>query len=340
VRHAVTRATGVGLALVLLAAPGGHAHEVAPADVVPVLDRLPPRLAGITVQLVRTLDNEVIVENRTGAVLEVLDEAGTPFLRLGPAGAEANLAAAAWYRTASAGEAAIPERARSGGAAPEWVRVSTTPAWGWFDRRLRRDPPASPPPGRAPSTPREGVAERWRIPMRLAGAPVTLGGHFRVASPVGGRFEARLTSGDSPLPGVRVSLVGGRVPALYLENTSDEEVVVLGDAGEPFLGIGPSGTRANVQSPTWRHSGKAAVTLAPVPVDPATEPVWQLAAPVPRYAWIEFRAGAPVNAPAGATRRGVVRRWRVPLRRGRARAEVRGVVEWIPRIAAPIPLHG
>jgi hypothetical protein len=99
--------------------------------------------------------------------------------------------------------------------------------------------------------------------------------------------------------------------------------------------MGPDGTSANVRSPTWLASGKAAVMLEPVRADARDEPLWQRQSPSPRYAWIEPRAAAPaVDIPPPP---GIVREWQVTLRRGRTTVPVRGVVEWVPEQANATP---
>jgi hypothetical protein len=304
-------------ALLLSAAPAGGHHAAARTEV-PVLDPLDHRLSGVTVQLRRTLADQLVVENRTGRVLEVLDETGTPFIRLGPVGAEADLGAAAWYRTASTLDAPLP--AGVGASGSRWTRVAAEPAWGWYDRRLRARGNAD--AGRSLATP-----ERWTVPLRLDGVPIALTGRFEPVR--SGAFVARVTSSAAPFPGVRVSLIPGRVPALYVENKGRRPVVVLGARGEPFLRIGPGGTSANLRSPAWLASGKAEVTPAASPAGTTGAPLWRRVSTVPRFAWIELRAAHDRDAPPW-TAPTVVGRWRVPLERGRARAEIAGVVEWIP----------
>jgi hypothetical protein len=301
------------------------AHEERASDVVPVLDPVPRRLAGVTIQLRHTLAYQLVVENRTGKVLEVLDERGAAFLRLGPAGAEANLTARDWYRTLSAGDVVVPARARADGAAA-WTRVATAPAWGWYDRRLRPDEVEVPHRLRDAGVP--ATVGRWSVALRLGGVPVAVTGRFRFVPPARGAFRARIVSRPDPLPGVRVSLVTGRVPALYLENASDEPVIVLGSAGEPFLRIAPDGTSANVSSPTWLRSGKAPVMLQPVRADASSEPRWELQSASARYAWIEPRA-APLDTEA--PRPGVVREWSVTLERGATRARSSSGFRWLRR---------
>jgi hypothetical protein len=311
------RRLGVGLLVACTLARAASAHEAPRGDVVPVLGPLPRALAGVTVELRHTLADQLVVENRTGSPLEVLADDGVPFLRIGPTGAEA---------ASDAGGKDDP-------CDPRWVRVTAEPAWGWFDRRLRAEGVVVPAATRAAG--RAATVGTWTIPLRLAGAPVALHGEYRYAPPPRGAYRPRLTSTSEPLPGVRVSLVAGRVPALYLENASAAEpVVVMGAAGEPFLRVAPDGTSANVLSPTWQRSGKAERAARPPRVDATAEPVWRLVSSAPRYAWIEHRATpAGDGAPPGGGR-GVVGRWDVPLRRGAERGAVRGVVEWVPAARA------
>jgi hypothetical protein len=268
------------LAAVLFVPTAAAHHAGATSDVVPVLDTSPRALARVTVQLTYTLGWQLVVENRTGKTLEVLDESGRAFVRIG--------------------------------------RHEPTTAWGWFDPRIRPDRVDV-----ARGVLRAGVRTtvgRWAIPMRLNGKALALTGRFETLPAPDGAFRARLTSGD-PFDGVSVTLMPGRVPALYLVNASDDDVLVLGSDGEPFLRIGPDGTRANLHSATWRRMGK--VTAA---ADDGMEPRWALQSPSPRYAWIEPRAAAPASwtddAPA--------REWSVALRRGADEARVIGVVEWVP----------
>ena len=271
-------AVALAVAGALLVRPAGAHHAGAPSDVVPVLDPVPHGLAGVTVQLTYTLGWQLVVENPTGKTLDVLDESGRPFLRLG----------------------------RRAGAT----------ASGWFDPRIRPDRVDV-----ARGVLRAGVRTtvgRWAIPLRLNGKPLALTGRFETVPPPDGAFRARLTSGD-PFEGVTVTLMPGRVPALYLVNASDEDVLVLGADGEPFLRIGPGGTSANVRSATWRRIGKAIAAA-----DDGAASRWELQSPSPRYAWIEPRAAA------AASWTNESREWLVVLRRGADEARVTGVVEWVP----------
>jgi len=319
-------ATAAALLLVLIGVGADRvdAHEDAHAPVVVTLDPVPSRLARVTIQLQHTLGDQLLVENRTRTPLEVLDERGVAFLRIGPGGAEANLTAPAWYQTVSVEKRLVPAEAHAG-AVPVWRRVSVDPAWGWFDRRLHSAPDEA-----------ATASGRWTIPLRFGGVPVALHGGFQPAPPARGVFVPRMTSSEEPFPGVRVQLMKGRVPALYLENTGDEPVIVLGAAGEPFLRIGPEGTSANVRSPTWQRTGKAEVTTTAPAVDAKAAPEWRTQSATRSYAWIEFRAAPPGVEPRGPAGAGkIVRRWEVPLRHGATQTVVAGEVEWVPTAEAP-----
>jgi hypothetical protein len=323
-----------GLAVLVLCggtlANRASAHEESAGEIVVTLDPVPARLARVRVQLQRTLADQLLIENRTRTPLEVLDDHGVPFLRIGPAGAEANLAAPMWYQTVAPDGVPVPTTAHVG-APPDWKRVGSDPTWGWFDRRLR----ASTVPEATRGARSRAEVGRWTIPLRFGNAPVGLRGRFRSTPPRTGTFEAHLTSTQDPFPGVRVTLVPGRVPALYLENAGDEPIVVRGAAGEPFLRIGPDGASANVRSPTWQLSGRAEVVASAPPVDAHAPPAWQVQSPTPRFAWIEFRAAPPMGEPHDLSHRTTLRRWAVMLQRGSVTARVSGVVDWVPRP----PLH-
>jgi hypothetical protein len=147
----------IAIVSVVVAARMAAAHHAgAASDVVPVLDPPPRALAGITVQLTYTLGWQLVVENPTGKTLEVLDEIGRSFLRLG--------------------------------------RRAGTTASGWFDPRIRPDR-ADVARGVLRAGVKTTVG-RWVIPMRLNGKALALTGRFETVPPPDGAFRARLTSGD------------------------------------------------------------------------------------------------------------------------------------------------
>ena len=48
------------------------------------------------IEVHKTISPQLVVENTTRHTVEVLDDAGVPFLRIGPQGVEGNVAARAW----------------------------------------------------------------------------------------------------------------------------------------------------------------------------------------------------------------------------------------------------
>src|SRR5205085_2027188 len=61
-----------------------HADPQGDRRVVRILTVAPPWPAGVVVQVRHSVTEQLVAENRTGDVLEVLGEDGRPFLRIGP----------------------------------------------------------------------------------------------------------------------------------------------------------------------------------------------------------------------------------------------------------------
>jgi hypothetical protein len=289
-----------------------HAH------VRTILDPLPTVFAGMRVEVHRTMGPQVVIANPTGQVLEVLDDGGTPFVRIGPSGVEGNLAAKAWYETYSPG--AVAPAAAAHGSPPRWVRAASEPSFGWFEPRL--DVKRAPLPVEVIVAGRSADLRRWSLPLRIDGEAVWLTGVFRYEPPPKGTFVARLTSPSRVAPGVRVHLLRGRTAGFLLQNSSGAELHVDGVDGEPFLRIGPNGVDANVRSRTWRMSARAS-DRRPAPAAGRTSlPDWQRVAAVPRFSWIDPRAQAPQATGSDAVS------WSIPLRLDGQSLAVRGETVW------------
>ncbi len=317
-------------ALLLLVGPAfGHGEKS--DDIVAVLDKLPAALQSVKVELHKTLASQLVIENKSGKLLEILDADGVPFLRIGPDKVEANLAAAAWYRTYTETGIPIPAAAREKNAAPKWSAVSKTPAWGWFDLRLRSEIKV---PHNVVDARRTATVGQWKIPVRFDGKPAALTGVLRYMPPPSGRFEARLTGGGELGPGISVQILPGLVPGFFVTNTSKETLTVFGSGGEPFVRIGSDGVYANVKSPTWQQSGQAEVSSEPTLADAKAAPQWVLRSPSPRFSWIDVRAGYPQREPpAAVVKRGAraeVQRWTIPMQHGQTELKVTGATHWIP----------
>lgn len=318
VRRAAIRAVLVVCFLFIDGAGTATAHD-GRTNIRVELDSLSPELNGMKIELHETIAPQLVVENRTGKLLEILDDEGVAFLRIGPHGVEANLSAPDWYRTYSPGMGV--SQMREADAAPRWKRVSPNSAWGWFDLRLRHDK-IKIPRAIVDRGLRTEVG-RWEVPMRLDGSRVALRGVFLYDPPPRFVVRTRLISPPELRSGVQVTLLPGRVPGLLMQNHSRETATVLGRQGEPFLQIGPGGVKANVRSPTWlENAGKQRVAGQRERVT-GTPPEWEKVSASPSYGWIEFRA-LPPGGEASTRLTDQELRWKVPILIGDKRVLVTG----------------
>ena len=302
------------------------------------LDPLAPELAGVRAQVQRTVTHQLVIENATDRVLEVLDERGVPFVRIGPEGVEGNLSSPAWYR-GYAPEGRVPpdllERIKRGEPpADRWVRARREPAWGWFDARVAADEHA--PAAHGP--------RRFEVPVRIGGVASALRGRFVPLPKPTGTLVTRLLTAGELAPGVRITLVPGRVASFLLQSDVQEPVTVLGRDDEPFVRLSPAGVEANLHSATFadaaRLRGGASLALEP---SADAEPRWERLTPTPSYGWVDLRTAYPEHGVpekvAKAGKRVELLRWAVPVRIGvgdDARVvRVEGVTEWKPFAATP-----
>ena len=310
---------------VLLVAGSAWAHGGGNAGVRAELDALPEALSGMRVELHTTMGAQIVIGNPTPRTVEVLDEAGEPFLRIGPRGVEGNIAAAAWYLTYSPG-AVVPAASRRSGE-PLWVRASAESAFGWFEPRVDAAHVAVP----AGTDTADGAIDvgHWAVPLRVDGVPVELTGSFRFAPPSAPTYTSLLTSPAEVAPGVRVRMLPGPVPGLLVENAGARPLLVFGSAGEPFLRIGPGGVDANLRSGSWRQSARITVG-GPTDADSAV-PEWRHVAQVPRFAWIEPRVAAPDASTAPSSQ------WQVPMQLGDEPVQVTGTIVRRGVESGPLP---
>src|SRR5260370_33802815 len=85
-----------GAMLCLLAAPA-YAHEEHRSNLDVVLDHASPQPARLDVRIVDTLAPQMLVTNRTGQTLEILDGHNIPVIRIGPDRTWVNASAPAYY---------------------------------------------------------------------------------------------------------------------------------------------------------------------------------------------------------------------------------------------------
>lgn len=296
--------------LVLGVAPASGAHEVDPS-VVTLIDEIVPDVAGLDITVGTSVTTQLLVTNATDEVLEVLADTGEPFVRIGPAGVEANLASPSWYLTNQPFGAQRPPDGASPDTSPRWALVSTEPSWGWFDHRLH--------PREIVSVLGEDRAPTFEVPMRLGATELVVRGHLeqRTSMP---RFVAALRAVPAATSGLSVELLQGRAPGLFVRYDGPGTVVVQGAAGEPFLRLDPDGAAVNRRSPTWIFTAQAqGVDLGGAEADPAAPPDWAPIAPTASFAWIDPRALIPTVEDAPVTLD-----WVVPLEVDGRPAEIRG----------------
>lgn len=326
-------------ALVALdAAPPAAAHEGVPG-VRTVLDEVDPALDPFNVQVVFSAAPQLVLENPTPRVVEILDDEDVPFLRIGPDGVEGNLSAAAWYRTNDPfGETPLPDGFQPG-QPPRWGRVSREPSWGWFDHRLH--PGGIPVPQEVRAAGRTARLAEWTVPFSVDGERTEARGHVEYR-PQRGIIGARLASSPTPVPGLSVAVLPGRAPGLYMDNATGEPAVVMGSHGEPFLRIGRDGVEANERSPAWLAALRGQGQAPDQEPDPEADPVWTTVSDAPRYGWIEERGAYPDEEPPPEQidRATDLVTWTVPVLLGARPLEVQGVTTWMPLVTSTDAAEG
>jgi hypothetical protein len=320
----------------LLLVPGPAAgHEEVPG-VSTLFDRAVPELpAGVTVQIVRSAADQIVLANDSAEEVEVLADAGEAFLRITRSGTFANLASPTWYAVQLPEPTVVapPPGVRAGAATPaRWERVSSAPAYSWFDHRLHPAPLAA-PPAAEPGVPVR--LEEWRVPVRVGGRPVELLGH-RQFTRLAGSVTASLDQAALQGSGLTVSVASGRVPAVVLEASgavTAGPVVVLGREGEQMLRLTTSGVEANVASPTWALTAATRDGAAPVAA-PVAAGTWQRISELPVVTWLEPRAAYQPGVPPPGVQRSAtpveLERWEVPLEVAGRPFTLRGTTTWLP----------
>jgi len=114
-------------------------------------------------------------------------------------------------------------------------------------------------------------------------------------------------------------------------------VVVLGDAGEPYLRVGPAGVFENRRSPaTYRNRVRTSPGPAPAQADPAAPLQWRRLSGADEVAWYDQRASwietddPPAVRAAPDPSHLVIPSWQVDLRVGGQPVRVIGDVRWVP----------
>lgn len=296
--------------LCLVAASAG-AHEEHRSNLEVVLDRVAPQPAGLDVRIVDTLAPQMLVANRTGQLLEILDTHGTPVIRIGPDRTWVNASAPAYYSEHPMGDRIDAATSKN----PRWVVASHEASWGWFDPRIQVGDVEKP--------------AKWRIDMRLGATPLVVSGRFRTRLVANGYWMPAIEAASEIAPQVDVAIIPGVVPAVTVENRGQAPVTVIGARGEPFLRIGPDGVFANATSPTWLQSGRAPQTASPVSFSNDQTVRWTKISPGSRYTWLEWRARCSDDRHTRTPKR-----WEIPLLIGAKPFVLKGETGWVS-IAPP-----
>ncbi len=298
----------------------GHAHGGARSDV--RVEMAPVRLPGLTVQLHQDyIAPQIVVGNQSGKLLEILDEKGRVFLRIGPKQAQGDVRAEAFHR--SRGTAGADLRPGMISATPKWQQINAEAAYGWFDPRIATEYLEIPKAILALDG--ETPFGEWRVAARFDGKPVQFRGVFLHVPLPKGSARARLVSPTEPAPGVQVSVAPSRPPSIFINNRSPQKLEVLDARGEAFLRIGLDGV--------WARADSAAFKAAN-PEQAVQGRGWVKLNAGSSHAWLDGRAGW-AGRPTGAQQAGKLNDWTLPLTLGGKPLDLRGVNEWVPITGLP-----
>lgn len=290
-----------------------------------VLDPLPPELSSLRVQLRKTLAPQLLVANPTSKPLTIEDEAGRPFLRIGPGNTEGDLGTAAFHRTNTIMAPGAISADASG--TPRWSVVEATPNWGWFDLRLRTD--TIDIPHQVVDAGERAFVGQWSVPVRLGETESVISGRFEYQPTASGIVQAKV-SDVGALKGQALvrAMPGSSLPGLFLSYRGESPLTLMGEQDEPFLRFSQDGVEANRHSSTWARVAPAG-TPSFIDSGDNTEAIWAQVSGGPSYGWIEPRAAytGKVENPA---RSGIVKRWQIPILIGDSISHIQGVSEWLP----------
>ena len=302
--------------------PPAAAHQIAPY-VFTVLDSVTPPLDGVTVKVRAGVADQLLVVNATDSPVEVLDDAGRPFLRIGPERIEGDESSPAWHTSDTPlGVAAVPAP-----GPPRWGYVARGGTWGWFDHRLHPAPLTAPPEARAATT-----LVEWRVPLRHRGTTHVVAGRVE-HRPLPGTIRSRVARGPR---GAVVEVGDGRVPALTVTRRGAGTLVVTGADGAPFARLSSFGVEADGESPTWLDDRRLRGIRSPtVPYLVLDEEIhWRRVGSGDSYSWFDWRLaygpGQPPEDVVRSRRVTTLVEWDIAVDVDGVLDHVQGVTEWVP----------
>ena len=196
-------ALGAAVALMAAAAPAASAHGGASGYVSTVEDLRPPT-PDIEVEVLDG-DDRLALRNTGPETVIVLGYDGEPYLRFTAQGVDRNANSPATYlNQARYGEADVPEALED--ADPRWQRVAAAgAAYDWHDHRIHWMSRTPPPPVRDDPDSAHTLFE-WKVPLLVAGKPVTVEGVLAYEPP-GSSLGRLLLYGGLPALALLVVLV-------------------------------------------------------------------------------------------------------------------------------------
>lgn len=146
-------------------------------------------------------------------------------------------------------------------------------------------------------------------------------------------FASRIVAAPD-LPGVTWRIYGGD-EMLAVDNRRDEELVVLGYEGEPYLRVGPEGVFVNRRSPaTYLNEDRFGEVAVPPEADARAEPDWQQVSDGTSHAWhdhrIHWMSPTPPPAITDPDAETLVQPWEVELVAGGRELVLAGELWWVP----------
>ncbi len=271
----------------------------------PVAERT--SISGITVQAIQSNAPQLVIENKSGKLLEILDDEGRAFLRIGPDGVEGDMNASAFYNTYSTAGLQPPQNAQDPAAMPDWKLLSEDQNWGWFDPRIAETAftPSHTEVDEAKTNGQPITVASWSVPVRFAGEPNSLDGRFELSSGPATIATASITS--SSIDGWSTRIVPGANPAILLKQSKEESegqvVTILGEQNEPYIRLSSQGVSVNVESDTWRQYGRANGDFSGISVNEDTDPEWMNVSTSSAYTFMHpslFNLQrSPENSPIG-----------------------------------------
>ncbi len=295
------------------------AHDPGKNPVHPILDKLPPVLNGIAVEIVETLAPQVLIANRSKEVLTIFDAAGRPFIRIGPTGVEADLNTGAWYKSLSTTTVPEPQAAKDPKSPARWTIIDHEQTFGWFDPRLAVGPHG--PTEAMLKADKPALTGTWEIKVALGATRTAITGHFQYRPPADGAYITQLLSPKNFPNGIQFIVSQGAIPAILLLDPGGHDITLIGLKGEDEVRIGKTGTWANTASDTWRHWSQT--HRATLEAGPSR---WIQVSQGASYSWLEPRGETKVAGTYHPTKH-----WTLPVRIDGIVYVLQGVSTWQDR---------